>query len=78
VIVSLRCFDKPAPADTGSGGIQYVASDVKAVQDLAEARHAKIDQPVNTLSGARFVWLDDPDGITNYFIEIPATPPNNQ
>jgi catechol 2,3-dioxygenase-like lactoylglutathione lyase family enzyme len=78
VIVSLRCFGKPAPADTGSGGIQYVASDVKAVQDLAEARHVKIDQPVNTLSGARFVWLDDPDGITNYFIEIPATPPKKQ
>ncbi len=76
VIVSLRCFGKPAQADTGSGGIQYVASDVKAVQDLAEARHVKIDQPVNTLSGygLRFVWLDDPDGITNYFAEIPATP----
>ena len=78
MIVSLRCFGKPVPADTGSGGIQYVASDVKAVQDLAEARHVKIDQPVNTLSGARFVWLDDPDGITNYFIEIPATPPKKQ
>jgi catechol 2,3-dioxygenase-like lactoylglutathione lyase family enzyme len=80
VIVSLRCFGKPIPADTGSGGIQYVASDVKAVQDLAEARHVKIDQPVNTLSGygLRFVWLDDPDGITNYFAEIPATPPKKQ
>lgn len=80
VIVSLRCFGKPVPADTGSGGIQYVASDVKAVQDLAQARHVKIDQPVNTLSGfgLRFVWLDDPDGITNYFAEIPATPPKKQ
>jgi catechol 2,3-dioxygenase-like lactoylglutathione lyase family enzyme len=80
VIVSLRCFGKPALADTGSGGIQYVASDVKAVQDLAEARHVKIDQPVNTLSGygLRFVWLDDPDGITNYFAEIPATPSKKQ
>jgi hypothetical protein len=78
VTISLRCFGKPVPADTGSGGIQYVASDVKAVQNLAEARHVKIDQPVNTLSGARFVWLDDPDGITDYFIEIPATPPKKQ
>jgi catechol 2,3-dioxygenase-like lactoylglutathione lyase family enzyme len=76
VIVSLRCFGKPVPADTGSGGIQYVVSDVKAVQDLAEERRVKIDQPVNTLSGygLRFIWLDDPDGITNYFAEIPATP----
>ncbi len=80
VIVSLRCFGKTALADTGSGGIQYVASDVKAVQDLAEARHVKIDQPVNTLAGygLRFVWLEDPDGITNYFAEIPATPAKKQ
>jgi catechol 2,3-dioxygenase-like lactoylglutathione lyase family enzyme len=77
VTVSLRCFGKPVPADTGSGGIQYVASDVKAVQDLAEARQVKIDQRVNTLSGygLRFVWLNDPDEITNYFAEIPATSP---
>ena len=80
VVVSLHCFGKPVPADTGSGGIQYVASDVKAVQDLAEARQVKIDQRVNTLSGygLRFVWLDDPDGITNYFAEIPATLPKRQ
>ena len=76
VIVSLRSFGKPAPADTGSGGIQYVVSDVKAVQDLAVARQVKVDQPVDTLAGyaLRFVWLDDPDGITNYYAEIPATP----
>lgn len=80
VIVTLRCFGKPVPADTGSGGIQYVASDVQAVQDLANARQVKIDQPVNTLRGfgLRFVWLDDPDGITNYFAEIPATPAKKQ
>ena len=80
MVVSLRSFGKPVPADTGSGGIQYVASDVKAVQDLAQARNVKIDQPVNTLSGfgLRFVWLDDPDGITNYFAEIPATPAKKQ
>jgi len=76
VTISLRSFGKPVPADTGSGGIQYVVSDVKAVQDLAEARKVRIDQRVNTLSGYAlpFVWLDDPDGITNYFAEIRATP----
>jgi catechol 2,3-dioxygenase-like lactoylglutathione lyase family enzyme len=80
VTISLRSFGKPVAADTGSGGIQYVVSDVKAVQDLAEAQHVKVDQPVNTLSGfsLRFVWLDDPDGITNYYAEIPATPPKKQ
>ena len=80
MIVSLLSFGKPLPADTGSGGIQYVVSDVKAVQDLAQARRVKIDQPVNTLSGfgLRFVWLDDPDGITNYYAEIPAATPKKQ
>lgn len=80
VIVALRCFGKGLPADTGSGGIQYVASDVQKVQDLAKARQVKIDQPVATLRGfsLRFVWLDDPDGITNYFAEIPATPAKKQ
>jgi catechol 2,3-dioxygenase-like lactoylglutathione lyase family enzyme len=80
VTVSLRCFGKPVAADTGSGGIQYVVSDVMAVQNLAEARHVTIDQPVNTLRGygLRFVWLDDPDAITNYFAEIPATPPKKE
>ena len=51
ILVSLRSFGKPLPADTGSGGIQYVVSDAKAVQDLAQARQVKIDQPVNTLRG---------------------------
>jgi catechol 2,3-dioxygenase-like lactoylglutathione lyase family enzyme len=80
MIVSLRCFGKPVQADTGSGGIQYVVSDVEAVQALAEARHVTIDQPVNTLSGygLRFVWLDDPDGITNYFAEIKAAAQKKQ
>jgi catechol 2,3-dioxygenase-like lactoylglutathione lyase family enzyme len=80
VIVSLRSFGKPVPADTGSGGIQYVVSDVKAVQDLAQARQVKIDQPINTLQGfgLKLVWLEDPDGITNYFAEIAATPRKKQ
>lgn len=74
VVVSLRSFGKPLPADTGSGGIQYVVSDVVAVENLAQLLRVKIDQPVNTLQGfgLRFVWLEDPDGITNYFAEIPA------
>jgi catechol 2,3-dioxygenase-like lactoylglutathione lyase family enzyme len=80
VIVSLRCFGKPLPADTGSGGIQYVVSNVQSVQNLAQARQVKIDQPINALPGygLRLVWLEDPDGITNYFAEIAATPAKKQ
>ena len=79
-IVSLRCFGKPLPADTGSGGIQYVVYDAKAVDTLAKARQVKIDQPLSTLQGfgMRFIWLEDPDGITNYFAEVGKPRPKQQ
>jgi catechol 2,3-dioxygenase-like lactoylglutathione lyase family enzyme len=69
--ISLRSFGGDLPADTGSGGIQYVVSDVEAVDALAKARSVPIDQPLSGLSGfnLRTIWLDDPDGVTNYFAE---------
>ena len=50
--ISLRSFGKSLPADTGSGGIQYVVSDVEFVDALAKERHVSIDQPLSRL--ARF------------------------
>jgi len=72
--ISLRSFGGGLPADTGSGGIQYVVSDVKAVEALARERNVTIDQPLSTLGGygLQTVWLDDPDGITNYFAQVAA------
>ena len=70
--ISLRSFGTDLPADTGSGGIQYVISDAGAVEKLAKARHVVIDQPLSTMQGfaLRTIWLDDPDGITNYFAQV--------
>jgi catechol 2,3-dioxygenase-like lactoylglutathione lyase family enzyme len=70
-IINLRSFGTQLPADTGSGGIQYVVSDIKAVEALAEARHITVEQPLSTLASfsLKTIWLDDPDGITNYFAE---------
>jgi catechol 2,3-dioxygenase-like lactoylglutathione lyase family enzyme len=67
--ISLRSFGKDLPADTGSGGIQYVVSDVEFVDALAKQRQVTIDQPLQGLRGfdLRTIWLDDPDGVTNYF-----------
>jgi catechol 2,3-dioxygenase-like lactoylglutathione lyase family enzyme len=75
-IVSLYFFGKSLPADTGSGGIQYVVSSAQAVEDLAKARQVKIAQPISTLPGfgLKTVWLDDPDGITNYFAQVGPPP----
>lgn len=73
--ISLRSFGRPLPADTGSGGIQYVVSDVEFVDALAKERHITIDQPLSGLRGfdLRTIWLDDPDGVTNYFAETGAS-----
>jgi catechol 2,3-dioxygenase-like lactoylglutathione lyase family enzyme len=70
-IVSLRSFGTDLPADTGSGGIQYVVHHIDAIDAMAKARHIVIDQPLGELRGfsLRTLWLDDPDGITNYFAE---------
>ncbi len=71
-IISLYCFGKGLPADTGSGGIQYVVSDAEAVEKMAKERNIVIDQPLSTMTGfsLRTIWLDDPDGITNYFAQV--------
>ena len=71
-IISLRCFGKGLPADTGSGGIQYVVSDTKSVEKMAIERNIVIDQPLSILKGFSLmtIWLDDPDGITNYFAQV--------
>jgi catechol 2,3-dioxygenase-like lactoylglutathione lyase family enzyme len=73
--ISLRSFGKDLPADNGSGGIQYVVSNVDFVDALAKERHVPIDQPLQGLRGfdLRTIWLDDPDGVTNYFAETGAS-----
>lgn len=73
--ITLRSFDESLPADTGSGGIQYVVSDVAFVDALAKERQIVIDQPLQGMRGfdLRTIWLDDPDGITNYFAETGAS-----
>jgi catechol 2,3-dioxygenase-like lactoylglutathione lyase family enzyme len=74
--VSLASFGSDLPADTGSGGIQYVVSDVERVDRLAKERGVTIDQPLSTLAGygLRTIWLEDPDGITNYFAQAGRPP----
>jgi len=77
-IVSLRPAGADTPPDTGSGGIQYVISDAELIDRLARTRGVKIDQPISGVAGysLRTIWLDDPDGITNYFAQVGAQPPS--
>ena len=69
--VTLWSFGKGLAANTRSAGIQYVVSDVEAVDVKAKAQSVKIDTPLGNFSaGLRTIWLSDPHGITNYFAQI--------
>jgi predicted enzyme related to lactoylglutathione lyase len=69
--VTVWSFGKGLPANTRSAGIQYVVSDVEAVDAKAKAQNVQIDTPLGNFSaGLRTIWLSDPDGITNYFAQI--------
>jgi hypothetical protein len=60
------------PADTGSAGVQYVVSNVDTVNERAMARHVAVETPLGNMAGfsLRTVWLNDPDGVTNYFAQV--------
>jgi catechol 2,3-dioxygenase-like lactoylglutathione lyase family enzyme len=73
--VTVWSFGGGLPANTRSAGIQYVVSDVEAVDANAKAQGVKIDTPLGNFgAGLRTIWLSDPDGITNYFAQILRRP----
>ncbi len=67
----------PLPADTGSAGIQYVISDAAMADAKAKARKIAVETPLNKLRGFDLttVWLNDPDGVTNYYAQVAARRP---
>jgi catechol 2,3-dioxygenase-like lactoylglutathione lyase family enzyme len=70
--LNLWSAGKDLPADTGSAGIQYVVSDVDLVDARAKARNVAVEQALGDMPGfpLRTVWLNDPDGVTNYFAQV--------
>jgi len=76
VTINLRHFGGTLARDTGSGGIQFVVSDVDSVNELALKRGVTVETPLSNLAGysLRTVWLNDPDGITNYFAQTGGAP----
>jgi catechol 2,3-dioxygenase-like lactoylglutathione lyase family enzyme len=69
--ISLWSKGKNLPADTGSAGVQYVIGNVDAVNARALAQNVAVEEPLGGLPNfsIRFVWLNDPDGVTNYFAQ---------
>ncbi len=60
------------PADNGNAGIQYVVADAPLAAALAAHRGVAVETPLNKLTGFDLitVWLNDPDGVTNYFAQV--------
>ena len=58
--------------DTGSSGIQYVVGDAALAAARAAHRGIAVETPLNRLAGFDLttVWLNDPDGVTNYFAQV--------
>jgi len=58
--------------DNGSAGIQYVIADAPLADARGKARHIAVETPLNKLAGFDLVtvWLNDPDGVTNYFAQV--------
>ena len=78
------------PKDTGSAGIQYITSNVEQIDALGKQEHIAVETPLGGVAGFNVVtvWLNDPDGVTDYFYELGpgarrgpppgATPPPRQ
>jgi len=58
--------------DNGNAGIQYVVRDAPMVDAKAKSRQIAVETPLNKLRGFDLVtvWLNDPDGVTNYFAQV--------
>ena len=80
--LNLWAAPKGVPADTGSAGIQYVVNNVDLVDTRAKAKNVAVETPLGDMRGfsLRTVWLNDPDGVTNYFAQVGGArggnPPN--
>jgi catechol 2,3-dioxygenase-like lactoylglutathione lyase family enzyme len=79
--VSLWSVGKNLPADTGSAGIQYVIGNIQQVNAAAKQRGLTVQTPLGGIRGfpgLLTVWLNDPDGATDYFYQMAGRPPARQ
>jgi catechol 2,3-dioxygenase-like lactoylglutathione lyase family enzyme len=75
--ISLFKIGDHLPADTGSAGVQYIISNIDAMNSRALAEHVTVETPLGGLQGfpgLKTVWLNDPDGVTDYFYQMDRRP----
>jgi catechol 2,3-dioxygenase-like lactoylglutathione lyase family enzyme len=71
--ISLFKMGKDPVADTGSAGIQYVIRNIDDMNTRALAEKITVETPLGGIQGfpgLKTVWLNDPDGVTNYFYQM--------
>jgi catechol 2,3-dioxygenase-like lactoylglutathione lyase family enzyme len=68
--INLWSFGASLPSDAQTGGMQYIVWNVAAIDELVRARGAAIDRPLSAPGQMRTLWLNDPDGVSNYFAEF--------
>ena len=71
--ISLFKIGDNLPADTGSAGVQYVIKNIEPMNTRALAEHVTVQTPLGGLQGfpgLETVWLNDPDGVTDYFYQM--------
>jgi catechol 2,3-dioxygenase-like lactoylglutathione lyase family enzyme len=75
--ISLFKLGANLPADTGSAGIQYVIKNIEPMNARALAENVTVETPLGGLQGfpgLQTVWLNDPDGVTDYFYQMNRPP----
>jgi catechol 2,3-dioxygenase-like lactoylglutathione lyase family enzyme len=76
--INLWTFGAGLPSDAQTGGMQYIVWNAAGVDQVAQSRSAAIDRPLSAPGQMRTIWLNDPDGVSNYFAEFAGndnTPP---
>ena len=70
--INVWSVGKNLPKDTGSAGVQYVTKNVEQIDALAKVRKISVETPLGGVAGFNVVtvWLNDPDGVTDYFYEL--------
>jgi catechol 2,3-dioxygenase-like lactoylglutathione lyase family enzyme len=68
--INLWSFGAGLPRDSEAAGMQYIVSNVAAIDTVVRERGAEIDRPLSPPGQMRTLWLRDPDGVSNYFAEF--------
>jgi catechol 2,3-dioxygenase-like lactoylglutathione lyase family enzyme len=68
--INLWSADAGATKDSATGGMQYIVWNVAAIDGVVRERGATVDRPLSAPGQMRTLWLNDPDGVSNYFAEF--------